>query len=374
MNKTVKLLVINPGSTSTKVAVFHDDRMLFEETIQHDASSLNQYNKINDQLDYRTALVLDVINRNKIDLEAIDAYVGRGGSACPMSGGVYAVSDLLLEHTRKGMLLQHPSNLGCQIARIFADRYDKPAFVVNPPCVDEFSDLARITGFKDIYRHSTVHALNQKACGERYAQSIGQNYSALNLIIAHIGGGISVAAHVKGKMVDANDAVNGDGPMAPTRSGSLPATDLVNLCYSGQWREDELYQRMTKNGGLTDHLGTSDLLEVSRRIEQGDRYARLVLDAMIYQIAKTAGAMAVVLRGQVDQIILTGGAANDPALIDQLTGYLDWIAPITVYPGAFEMEALASGAIRVLKGEEPAAVYSGEPVWRGFEQLKMPVD
>jgi butyrate kinase len=238
--------------------------------------------------------------------------------------------------------------------------------VVNPPDVDEFQDLARITGIKGLYRVSHLHALNQKETAIRYAASIGARYEDLNLVVAHIGGGISVAAHRKGRMIDGNDIVGGEGPMAPTRAGSLPAADLIRLCFSGKFSEKELLARCMKNGGFVDHLGSSDALEIKERIKQGDAYAKLAYHAMIYQIIKSIGAMAAALEGEVDGILLGGGLAHDGELVDKITAACSFIAPVHAFPGEFEMEAMASGALRALRGEEIVKTYSGEPVWRGF--------
>lgn len=253
------------------------------------------------------------------------------------------------------------------MARSFSDEYGGRAFIVNPPDVDEFKDVARITGLKRVYRQSRIHALNQKEIAIRFGQSISKRYEDLNLVIAHIGGGISVTAHEKGKMIDSNDIVNGDGPMTPTRTGAMPATDIIKMCFSGDYTEKEMYNKITKQGGLVDHLGTSDSRDVMKMIEAGDKYAKVVYDGMIYQIAKAIGSYATVLNGDVDGIILTGGISNDKYVVDKLTSMTSYIAPIIVMPGEFEMEALAAAALRVLKGEEEAKVYTGEPIWNGFE-------
>jgi butyrate kinase len=245
-------------------------------------------------------------------------------------------------------------------------QYGGAAFVVNPPDVDEFQDVARITGMKEITRTSHIHALNQKETAIRHAASINKKYEDLNLIVAHIGGGVSVVAHRKGKMIDGNDNVGGDGPMAPTRTSSLPTADLVRLCFSGKYTEKQLLERCMKNGGFVDLLGTADTLEVIKRIENGDRYAELVHDAMIYQIVKAVGAMAAALEGRVDGILLGGGLAHDKNLVIKITRFCSFIAPVTAYPGEFEMEAMAAGALRVLRGEEAIKKYSGIPVWQGF--------
>jgi butyrate kinase len=283
-----------------------------------------------------------------------------------VEGGTYAVNEIMLNHARIGLTVKHPANLGSQLAYDFAMTYGGKAFVVNPPDVDEFQPLARITGFADIHRESRGHPLNQKETGIRYAAEIGKRYEDMNLVISHLGGGVTVTAHEKGRMVDSNDVINGDGPMAPTRAGALPAVALIKLCFSGRFTEKELYDRITKNGGLVDHLGISDVREVVRRIESGDEHAKLVYDAMIYQIGKNIGAYAAVLKGKVDAILISGGLANDPYLIGKIKDMVEYIAPVRVYAGEFEMEALASGAVRVLSGKEQIKTYTGVPVWTGF--------
>ena len=342
----MKIFAINPGSTSTKIALFEDDRMVFSRNVSHDAEELKKFKEIRDQFPYRKETILKELADAGQTLENTDAFVGRGGGLVNIVGGTYTVNDKLLEHARTCFTVKHPATLGAQLAYDFARTYGGQPFVVNPP------------------------DLNQKEIGIRYAASKGKKYADMNLIICHIGGGISVTAHQKGKMVDSNDIAQGDGPMAPTRCGALPVKDVVKMCFSGKFTEREMYDKITKTGGLVDHLGTSDAREVCRMIEQGSAYAKLIYDAMIYQIAKTAGSMAAVLCGEVDGIILTGGIAHDKYLVEQLTRRLQFIAPITVMAGEFEMEALAAGARRVLLGEEPALEYTGKPVWNGFDAEK----
>ena len=366
MDHKYRVFAINPGSTSTKIALFEGDCNLFSASVSHDAARLKQFQDISDQLPYRRETILDELAKNNIVLEGIDAFVGRGGGLVGVEGGTYAVNETMLNHARTGLTVKHPANLGSQLAYDFALSCGGKAFVVNPPDVDEFQPLARLTGFADIYRESRGHPLNQKETGIRYAAEIGSRYEDLNLVISHIGGGVTVTAHEKGRMVDSNDVINGDGPMAPTRSGALPAVALIRLCFSGKYTERELYDRVTKNGGLVDHLGISDVREVRKRIEDGNEYAKLVYDGMIYQIGKNIGAYAAVLKGKVDAILISGGLANDPYLIDRLKDMVEYIAPVRVYPGEFEMEALANGAVRVLEGREEARIYTGIPVWSGF--------
>ena len=368
MDKTYRLFTINPGSTSTKIALFENERELFASTVSHNAAKLKEFREISDQLPYRKETILGELAKNNISLKGIDAFVGRGGGLVGLEGGTYTINETLLHHARIGFTVKHPATLGSQLAHEFAATYGGKAFVVNPPDVDEFDLIARVSGLSDVPRESRGHPLNQKEVAIRYAAEIGRRYEDLNLIISHIGGGISVTAHKKGRMVDSNDVINGDGPMAPTRAGSIPATAIIKMCYSGRHTEKEMYDRITKTGGLVDHLGTSEVPEILERIKKGDAYAQLIYDAMIYQICKNIGAYATVLKGEVDAILLTGGIANDPYLVGKITDMVTYIAPIKVYAGEFEMEALASGALRVLTGQEKPKQYTGVPVWNGFER------
>lgn len=367
--KTYKVFAINPGSTSTKIAMFENDKAVFSKNVSHDANKLKEFKEIRDQFDYRKETILEELKKAGQSLEGVDAFSARGGGLVNVEGGVYEIGEKLLEHAREGYTVKHPATLGAQLAAAFSKEYGGQAFVVNPPDVDEFCDVARVTGLKGIYRESRIHALNQKEIGIRYGAQVGKKYEELNLIICHIGGGISVTAHHHGKMIDSNDIANGDGSMAPTRCGQLPVKDVIAMCYSGKFTEKEMRDKVTKTGGLVDHLGTSDAREVGEMIRNGDSYAKLIYDAMIYEIGKTAGAMAAVLKGKVDAIILTGGISHDQYVVDYLRDMLSFIAPLEVMAGEFEMEALAAGAIRVLRGEEKAKVYTGVPVWNGFTSL-----
>ncbi|WP_432409428.1 butyrate kinase [Wukongibacter sp. M2B1] len=364
--KKYKIFAINPGSTSTKIALFENDKVIFSKNVSHDAEKLKEFKEISDQFPYRKETILNELAKVGLSLKDVDAFSGRGGGTVSLEGGVYEVNETMLDDTRSGKYVKHPANLGSQLADEFAKEYGGKAVVVNPPDVDEFQDLARVTGLRGVYRQSKIHALNQKEIGIRYGKSIKKSYEGLNLIIAHIGGGVSVTAHKKGNMIDSNDIVNGDGPMAPTRAGQVPATNLIKICFSGQYTEEELYKIITKEGGLVNQLGTSDAREVTKRIEDGDTYAKLVYDAMIYQIGKAIGSYSAALHGKVDAIIFTGGISNDKYLVEKLSEMVEYIAPIIVMPGEFEMEALASGAYRVLSGQEEAKIYTGRPVWEGF--------
>jgi butyrate kinase len=368
MDKIYRLFVINPGSTSTKIALFENDREVFSSNVSHGAARLKEFAEIPDQFPYRKETILGELAKNSISLEGTDAFVGRGGGLVGCEGGTYAVNETLLHHARIGFTVKHPATLGSQLAHDFARTYGGKAFVVNPPDVDEFDPVARVTGLADVARESRGHPLNQKEVAIRYAADTGRRYEDLNLVISHIGGGISVTAHRKGRMVDSTDVINGDGPMAPTRAGAIPATAIMRMCFSGKYTEKQIYDRITKAGGLVDHLGTSEVTEVLRRIENGDIYAKLVYDAMIYQIGKYIGAYATVLKGEIDAILLTGGIARDTYLVDGISGMVRYIAPVAVYAGEFEMEALAAGALRVLKGQEEAKTYTGVPVWSGFRK------
>jgi len=368
VDKKYRLLAINPGSTSTKIALFENDAEIFSVNVSHDATKLKEFREISDQFPYRKETLLSELAKKNISLKGIDAFVGRGGGLVGLEGGTYTINETLLHHARIGFTVKHPATLGSQLAYDFALTYGGKAFVVNPPDVDEFQLVARVSGLHDVPRESRGHPLNQKEVGIRYAAEIAKRYEDLNLIISHIGGGVTVTAHRKGLMVDSTDVINGDGPMAPTRAGAIPAVAIIKMSYSGKYTEREMYDRITKNGGLVDHLGTADVREIQERIKNGDAYAKLVFDAMIYQIGKNIGAYATVLKGEVDSILLTGGIAHDAYLVEKITGMVKYIAPVKVYAGEYEMEALAAGALRVLTGQEQPKTYTGVPVWNGFKR------
>ncbi len=362
-----RILAINPGSTSTKIAVFDNDEELFSSNVAHDANVLKTFPDVQDQLDYRKETIEAALKDNNIDIDSIDIFVGRGGGLVNVKSGAFEVTERLLEDTRKGMAGQHPAQLGSQISNAFAEQYGGKAYIYNSPDTDEYDVISRISGLKDVYRQCHVHTLNQKEIGIRYAAEKGLKYDDINVIICHIGGGISVTAHRKGMMVDGNDIIRGEGPMTPTRAGSINTMDILDLCFKEGATKKSVKDLLGKNGGLIDHLGTSDAREVEKMIADGDEYAKIVYEAMIYQIAKNVGSCAAVLKGDVEGIILTGGMAHSKFLVDFLTPYISWIAPITVMPGEFEMEALAAGALRVARGEEEPNVYTGIPVWTGFD-------
>lgn len=361
-----RVLVINPGSTSTKVGVFDGERAVFTVNVAHEASELAKFAGVSDQLPYRVGLIDQALAENGVELASIDAFVGRGGGLLPLPGGTYEVDDVLLDHATRGANgVQHPAQLGPQIARAFAGRVGKPAFVVNPPDTDELCDEARMTGVRGVYRHVHLHALNLKETAIRHAASAGRAYEECRFVVCHIGGGISVSAHDRGRMVDGADIVGGEGPMAPTRCGALPVAEVLDYLDAGHATAD-VRRMCMKTGGFVDLLGTSDALEVSRRAEAGDEACRRAWDAMVYQICKEIGAMAAVLGGNVDGILLGGGMVHNKGLVRAIVERCGWIAPVFSYPGEFELEAMAAGARRVLDGAEKPLRYSGKPVFEGF--------
>ena len=354
---SIKTLVINPGSTSTKVGVFEDETLLFEETLRHPTEEIAKYASVIDQKDFRKEIILDFLKEKNCDPKSLDVIVGRGGLLKPIPGGTYTVSDALLADLVKGVQGQHASNLGGILAREIGDKLGVPSYIVDPVVVDELTDKARLSGMPELPRRSIFHALNQKAVARRYAKEHGTRYEDLNLIVIHMGGGVSVGAHDHGKVVDVNNILDGEGCFSPERSGTVPVGDLVKMCFSGKYTQQEIYKKICGNGGFNAYLHTNDARVVEKMVKEGSAEAKLVQDAFYYQIAKDAGAMAAVLCGKVDQIILTGGIAYDPYTLEVLQKYLGFIAPITVYPGEDELLALCQGALRVVNGEEEAKKY-----------------
>lgn len=364
-----KIFTINPGSTSTKIALFEGQKTVYSKNVSHDASHLAKFNSISSQLPYRKEMIDGLLREDGIDLNGVDAFVGRGGGLLSMEGGTYEIDKLVLEHSSSGANgVQHPAMLGPQIANEYAQMYKAKAFVVNPPDVDELQDLARMTGIKGVYRVMHLHALNLKETAIRHAESMGKKYEECNFIVCHIGGGISISAHRNGKMVDGYDIVGGEGPMAPTRCGSIAVADLLKYLEGKDIKE--VKQLCTKNGGFVSHLGISDAIELTERAKQGDGYAAMLWNTMIYQIEKCIGSMAAVLHGKIDGILLGGGMVYSEDLVAQIKETCGWIAPVTAYPGEFEMEAMAAGAIRVLNGTEKAKKYKGVSCFQGFEYNK----
>ncbi|SHJ76045.1 butyrate kinase [Clostridium cavendishii DSM 21758] len=352
-----KLLIINPGSTSTKIGVYEDEKQLFEETLRHSSEEIGKYDTIYSQLNFRKDVILKVLKDNNFDIKTLNAIVGRGGMLKPMEGGTYSVNEALLEDLKVGVQGQHASNLGGIIANEIAKELKIPTFIVDPIVVDELEDIARISGVPELPRKSKFHALNQKAVAKRYAKENGKAYEDCRLLVVHMGGGVSVGAHINGKVVDVNNALDGEGPFSPERAGSAPSGDLLKLCYSNKYSEKELYSKIVGKGGCVAYLDTNDMRDVLKMTEEGNKEAELVFNAFIYQVAKCIGERAVTFRGKVDSIILTGGIAYGQKVVEGIKSYVEWIAPVTVYPGEDELLALAQGAIRVLSGEETAKEY-----------------
>jgi butyrate kinase len=353
-----RILAINPGSTSTKIAVFDGKDQVFVKNIKHSTDELAEFKKITDQVEFRRSVILKELEENKIPLHSIDIVMGRGGLIKPIPSGIYKVNDLLKEHLYNGFSGEHASNLGGLIADSIAQTVGLSAsYIADPVVVDELQPVARISGHPLFERISIFHALNQKSVARGYAQEIGKEYEALNLIVAHMGGGISVGAHEKGRVIDVNQALDGEGPFSPERSGTLPTGQLVNLCFSGKYTKDEVKKMLVGKGGFVGYFGSNDAYQVEKDAEAGDEKAILIQNAMAYQIAKAVGEAAVVLKGKVDAILLTGGIAFGKPIVNEIIRYIDWIAPVNVYPGEDEMRALAFNAFLILNGETEAKNY-----------------
>lgn len=366
--KKYKVFAINPGSTSTKIALFEGDACLFSKNVSHDAKELEKYEKLSEQLPYRKKMIRKLLEEAGFGLSDVDVFVGRGGGLLAMEGGVYAVTDMVLDHAKNcANGVSHPATLGPQLASEFAEEYGAEAMVVNPPDVDELQDLARMTGIKGVYRVIHLHALNLKETAIRHSDKVlHKRYEECNYIVCHIGGGISISAHRAGKMVDGYDIVGGEGPMAPTRCGGISVANVLSYMEKNQLSPGEMKGLLTRKGGFVSHLGISDAIELTGRAAKGDKYAEMLWNTMIYQIEKGIGAMAAVLHGKVDGILLGGGMVHSGDLVAQIRESCSFIAPVTAYPGEFEMEAMAAGAIRVLNGEEKLKEYTGKRVWEGF--------
>jgi len=355
----MKILVINPGSTSTKMAVYHDEKPILLRNITHTAEELSPFDAITEQQDFRRQLVLTELQRSDIPLQ-FDAVIGRGGLVKPIAGGVYEINQQMIDDTLHGCVMHnHACNLGCLIAyEIAASIPGCRAFIADPGVVDELSPLARISGSPLMPRICIWHALNQRAIARRFARGIGKEYEDLNLIICHLGGGISVAAHEHGRAIDANNALDGEGPFSPERAGSLPAADLIRLCFSGKYTEKQLLKRIAGKAGLTAHLGTNNMREILERIKNGDEQAQLLVDAMLYHTAKQIASEAAVLCGNIDAILLTGGMAHSDYIVSELRRRIAFLAPVYTFPGEDEMEALALNALAVLQGKRDVKIYA----------------
>ena len=352
-----KLLIINPGSTSTKIGVYEDTNPILVETLRHSAEEIGKFNNIYDQFNFRKEVILNVLKDKNFDIKTLDGIVGRGGLLKPIEGGTYRVNEKMLEDLKVGVQGQHASNLGGIIANEIATSLNIPAFIVDPVVVDEMMDVARVSGMPEIERKSIVHALNQKAVARRFAKERNKQYDELNLIVAHMGGGVSVGAHEKGKIIDVNNALDGDGPFSPERSGGLPVGQLVEMCFSGKYTKDEMKKKITGKGGIVAYLNTNDAKKVDEDAAAGCEKSKLIYEAMGYQVAKEIGKCAATLKGKVDAIILTGGIAYSKSMVKYIKERVEFISEFVVYPGEDELLALTEGGLRVLNGEEEAKEY-----------------
>lgn len=352
-----KILAINPGSTSTKIAVYENEAEIFEKTLRHSSEEIGKYETIADQMDFRRNVIEEALTEAGIKVSDLAAIVGRGGLLKPIAGGTYSVNEPMLEDLKVGVLGEHASNLGGRIAHQMAGDVKIPSFIVDPVVVDELQDVARISGMPELQRKSIFHALNQKATARRAACELGKKYEESNIIVAHMGGGVSVGAHHNGRVIDVNNALDGDGPFSPERAGGIPVGDLSKLCFSGEYTLDDIKKMIKGNGGIVAYLNTNDARDVEAMIEKGDEKAKLVYEAMAYQVAKEIGACAAVLNGKVDAIVLTGGIAYSKMFVKWITERVSFIGEVKVYAGEDEMSALALGGLRVLRGEEEAQTY-----------------
>ena len=366
METTYRLLVINPGSTSTKVSLFENDRSLFEKSVFHDAPVLLQYPHVNDQIPFRYQVILDILKEEGADPAGIDVFVGRGGSAHTQPGGVTKIDQRLYDDTVAAVGgSEHPAKLGVMLAWKFGQAFGRDAYTLNPTNVDEYCDYARLTGIRGLYRVSHSHVLNQKAVAETHAEATGRRYEDCNFIVAHIDGGITVSAHDHGRMVDGTMGADGEGAFTPTRIGSVPVLSLLDYIEAHSVADVRLM--CSRAGGFVSLFGTSDSDVIHARVDAGDKKATLVWNTMIYQICKQIGEMSAVLCGRVDAILLTGGLMRFDDITEGIRARCGWIAPIHVYPGEMEQEALALSVLKVLRGQAKAMTYSGKPVWQGFE-------
>ena len=352
-----KLLIINPGSTSTKIGVYEGEKEVLEETLRHSAEEILKYDTIFDQLDFRKEVILKVLKEKGIDINELDAVVGRGGMLKPIEGGTYEVNEAMVEDLKVGVQGPHASNLGGILSNEIAKEIGKRAFIVDPVVVDEMEDVARLSGVPELPRKSKFHALNQKAVAKRYAKEHNTSYEDVNLIVVHMGGGVSVGAHKKGRVIDVNNALDGDGPFSPERAGGVPSGELLEMCFSGKYSKEEVYKKLVGKGGFVAYANTNDARDLIKLSQEGDEKGSLIFNAFIYQIAKEIGSMAVVLDGEVNAIVLTGGIAYSDYVTNAINKKVKWIAPMVVYGGEDELLALAQGAIRVLDGVEEAKIY-----------------
>jgi butyrate kinase len=370
------ILAINPGSTSTKIAVYKNAKPVFLKNILHNPDKLSRYARISDQYEFRKEIILKELKDSHINIEIIEAIVGRGGLVHPIESGVYYINDRLRNDLLEGLMGEHASNLGGLIAHDIAkDIPNCRAFIADPVVVDELQDVARIAGHPRFQRYSIFHALNQKATARAYARLMNHKYEDLNLVIAHLGGGVSVGAHRKGRVIDVNQALDGEGPFSPERSGTLPSGALAKLCFEGSLSLEEIKRMINGEGGYVAYMSTNSAYEVELLAQDGDDNARLIQDAMSYQIGKEIASMCAVLHGEVDAIILTGGISHNPMVVEYIKKMVSFIAPVVIYPGEDEMHALAMNGLMVLKGEikpkeydESTMVNVKLPCWEGRDR------
>jgi len=351
------ILAINPGSTSTKIAIYENQTEVFKKSIRHQTEDIQSFGTVYEQFHFRKQTILDTLKETEYAISDFQAIVGRGGMLRPIESGTYRVNELMIQDMQKAQRGEHASNLGCVIAKELADEVNIPSFIVDPVAVDEMIDHARYTGMPEIKRASLFHALNQKAVALKAAASLNKPYNETNLIVAHLGGGISVGVHQLGRVIDVNNALDGDGPMSPERSGSVPIGPLYKMVFSGKYTLEEIKRKNYGQGGLVAYLGTNDGYEIEKRIKNGDKDAKFIVEVMAYQIAKEIGSAAAVLKGKVDAIVLTGGLAYDSFIMDYIKEHVSFIGDILIYPGEDEMEALAFGALRVITNQEEAKEY-----------------
>ncbi len=352
-----KILIVNPGSTSTKIGIFTQGKMIVNQSVKHDDAELRKFATIWDQYDFRRDAIFKVLQDNNLSMGEMDAIACRGGNVRPLPGGIYRICPKMIEDMKSGIYGGHPINVGGLVSYDLGNQFNIPVLTADPPMTDELCTSARYSGIPQISRQSSFHALNQKATARKIAAELGKKYEELNLIVTHLGGGISVGAHRKGKIIDVNNALDGDGPFSPERAGSLPAGDLVKLCFSGEYSKKEVLKLLTGGGGLFAYLGTTDAIEIERRIASGDQKAAEVYEAMSYQIAREIGACAAVLEGEVDAIALTGSLVYSKVLLNSLQKKISFIAPVLLNPGENEMEALADAAMRYFNNEEALSIY-----------------
>ena len=353
----MKILIVNPGSTSTKIGIFEDENLIYEKTLRHTMEELEGYEKIGDQYDFRMQIIMEAMAEAGVKVEELAAICGMGGLVKPIAGGTYYVNDAMVEDLRNGLQGEHASNLGGLIARAIGDKIDKPAFIVDPVVVDELIEISRVSGHPAIKRRSIFHALNQKATARKYCKEAGKAYEEVNLVVVHMGGGISVSCHAKGKAIDSNNALDGDGPFTPERSGGLPSGDLAALCFSGKYTHADIKTMIKGKGGMVGYFNSNSLIDLEERAKN-ELEVKLVIDAMALQIGKEIAAQAVAVCGELDAIILTGGIAYSDYITGEITKRVSFIAPVKRYPGEDELAALNMGALRVLRGEEKGKIYN----------------